>query len=103
MLTISLLHSSMEEKSMKDLIRGLMNSYSLGNKYDEVGVVNSWEQIVGKQIAQKTNKLFISKRILHLYLDSAPLKNELRYYKHVIIEKVNTFAERELIIDIDIH
>ena len=75
----------------------------MGEKYDEVGVVNSWESIVGKQIAQKTTKVYIAKEVLHLYLSSAPLKNELNYYKAVLIEKVNTFAGKELIKDISIY
>ncbi len=89
-----------DEKSFKDLVKSLFKSYKLGDKYDEIGVVNSWEQIVGKVIAQKTSKVFINNQILHLTLTSAPLKNELRYHKLVLIEKVNKFAQKELIKDI---
>ncbi|MBR9860432.1 DUF721 domain-containing protein [bacterium] len=92
-----------DEKSIKDLMRGLLNSYQLGDKYDEISVVNSWEQIAGNLIARKTSKIFIKNRILHLSIDSAPLKSELLYHKLVIIEKVNTFAGKELIKDLQIH
>lgn len=85
------------------MIKGLFDSYNLGEKYDEIKVINSWETIVGKQIALKTDKLFISKRVLHIYLSSAPLKSELRYYKDVLKEKVNTFANHSLIDDIIIY
>jgi predicted nucleic acid-binding Zn ribbon protein len=89
-----------DEKSFKDLVKNLFSSYKLGDKYDEVGVINSWEQIAGKMIAQKTTKLFINNKTLYLTLSSAPLKNELRYHKLVLIEKVNTFAQKEIIKDI---
>lgn len=92
-----------DEKNFKELIEGLFDSYHLGNKYDEISVVNSWETIVGKQIAQKTTKVYISNAMLYIYISSAPLKNELRYYKAVLIEKVNTFAKKELIKDITIY
>lgn len=92
-----------DEKNFKQLIEGLLESYQLGNKYDEIGVVNSWETIVGKQIAQKTTKVFINKTTLYLYLSSAPLKNELKYYKEVLIEKVNNFAGKTLVKDIQIY
>ena len=75
----------------------------MGDKFDEIGVVNSWEQIAGKMIAQKTTKLFINKKILYLTISSAPLKTELRYHKLVLIEKVNKFAGKELITDINFY
>jgi predicted nucleic acid-binding Zn ribbon protein len=92
-----------EEKSLKDLVKSMFDSYKLGDKYDEVGVINSWEQIVGGMIAQKTEKLYIKDKVLYLTLKSAPLKNELRYHKLVLIEKVNTFAGREMIKDINFY
>lgn len=89
-----------DEKKLKDLVKSLFHSYKLGDKFDEIGVVNSWEQIAGGMIAQKTEKVYIRDKVLHLTLSSAPLKNELRYHKLVLIEKVNTFAGREMIKDI---
>ncbi|MDG2455930.1 MAG: DUF721 domain-containing protein [Bacteroidia bacterium] len=89
-----------EEKTLKDLMKVLFKSYKQGDKFDEVRVVNSWEEVAGKMIAQKTTKLFINKQTLYLTLDSPSLKNELRYHKLVLIEKVNTFAGKEIIKDI---
>lgn len=91
-----------EDKSFKDQIDGLLKSYKLNGKYEEVKVVQSWEKIAGKQIAQKTSRLFIKDEVLFLYLTSAPMKSELKYYKEVIIEKVNTFVGKKLIKDITI-
>ena len=78
----------------------LFKSYNNGDKYEEVALLNSWENVVGKMIAQKTKKVFINKKTLFLTVTSAPLKNELRYHKLVLIEKVNTYAKKELITDI---
>jgi predicted nucleic acid-binding Zn ribbon protein len=89
-----------DEKSIKELMKSLVSSYGQGNKYEEAAVINSWETVVGVMIAQKTSKVFINKKVLYLTLSSAPLKNELRYHKLVLIEKVNTFAGKELINDI---
>ena len=91
-----------EEKPFKELVKGLLKSYKLNDKYEELNITSNWEQIVGRQIASKTNKLFISKQVLHLYISSAPLKNELNYYKHIIIEKVNKFAGTEIVKDLNI-
>ncbi len=78
----------------------LFKSYNNGDKYEEVALLNSWENVVGKMIAQKTKKVFINKKTLFLTVNSAPLKNELRFHKLVLIEKVNTYAKKELITDI---
>ena len=89
-----------EEKSIKELMHTLFNSYKQGDKYEVVALLNSWEKVVGTMIAQKTTKVFINKKTLYLTLASAPLKNELRYHKLVLIEKVNAYAKKELITDI---
>lgn len=81
----------------------LFKSYKQGDKYDEVRVINSWEEVAGKMIAQKTTKIFINKKTLYLTLSSPALKNELRYHKLVLIEKVNTFAGKEIIKDINFY
>jgi predicted nucleic acid-binding Zn ribbon protein len=92
-----------EEKSIKELMHSLFKSYNQGDKYEEVSLLNSWEKVVGKVIAQKTKKVFINKKVLYLTLTSAPLKNELRYHKLVLIEKINTYAKKDLIIDIQFY
>lgn len=92
-----------EEKSLKELMQTLLKSYDRGYKYDEAAVLNSWENVVGKMIAQKTTKVFINKKVLYLTLSSAPLKNELRYHKLVLIEKVNAYAQKEIINDINFY
>ena len=78
----------------------LFKSYKQGNKYEETSVINSWEAVVGKMIAQKTTKVFINRKTLYLTLSSAPLKNELICHKLVLIEKVNNYAIKEVITDI---
>ncbi|MDC0579399.1 DUF721 domain-containing protein [Bacteroidia bacterium] len=89
-----------DEQSIKDIMSSVFESYNQGHKYEETSVINSWEQIVGTMIANKTDKLFINKKKLYLTLNSPALKNELRYHKLVLIEKINTFAKQNIINDI---
>jgi hypothetical protein len=92
-----------EEKSIKDLLSNVFKSYNQGYKYEETSVINSWEQIVGNMIAKNTIKIFINKKVLHLTLSSPALKNELRYHKLVLIDKVNDFAKQKIINDINFY
>ena len=66
-------------------------------------MINSWEQIVGSMIAKNTTKIFINKKVLYLTLSSPALKNELRYHKLVLIDKVNEFAKQKIINDINFY
>jgi|TARA_B100001059_G_scaffold228441_1_gene259544 predicted nucleic acid-binding Zn ribbon protein len=92
-----------EEKSIKDLISTVFKSYDQGYKYEETSVINSWEQIVGTVIAKKTSKIFINKKVLYLTMTSPALKNELRYHKLVLIDKINDFAKQKIINDINFY
>ncbi|MDG1045017.1 MAG: DUF721 domain-containing protein [Bacteroidia bacterium] len=92
-----------EEKSIKDLMSTVFKSYNQGYKYEETSVINSWEQIVGTMIAKKTSKIFINKKVLYLTLTSPALKNELRYHKLVLIDKINDFAKQKIINDINFY
>jgi predicted nucleic acid-binding Zn ribbon protein len=92
-----------EEKSIKDLLSTVFKSYNQGYKYEETSVINSWEQIVGTMIAKKTSKIFINKKVLYLTLSSPALKNELRYHKLVLIDKINDFAKQKVINDINFY
>jgi len=92
-----------EEESLKELMTKLIKSYKQGHKYEESNVINNWEQIVGTVIAKKTSKLFINKKTLYLTLTSPALKNELRYHKLVLIDKINTFANQKIINDINFY
>ncbi|CAI8178176.1 MAG: Uncharacterised protein [Bacteroidia bacterium] len=92
-----------EEKSIKDLLNSVFKSYNQGYKYEETSVINSWEQIVGSMIAKNTTKIFINKKVLYLTLSSPALKNELRYHKLVLIDKINDFAKQKIINDINFY
>lgn len=92
-----------EEKSIKDLLNSVFKSYNQGYKYEETSVINSWDQIVGSMIAKNTTKIFINKKVLYLTVSSPALKNELRYHKLVLIDKINDFAEQKIINDINFY
>jgi hypothetical protein len=52
-------------------------------------IKEAWEKIMGKTIANYTDKIEIINSTLFIYTSVAPLKNELIYQKPKIIERVN--------------
>ena len=54
-----------------------------------------WEKLMGKTIAQYTDKIQIVNQKLFITTSVGPLKNELMYQKNQIIERVNeAFGEK---------
>jgi predicted nucleic acid-binding Zn ribbon protein len=89
-----------DEKPLKDLLNSFLKVNKLSNGVDEISVANSWNEIVGKSIASRTQKVTIRKNTMYLKIDSAPLKNELNYHKDIIIQKVNNHLGKNLIHEI---
>lgn len=66
-----------------------MQAYRLGGKLNEVTVVSSWELVMGKAVALKTQEVFVKQGKLFVRLTSAPLKHELVMAKTRVAEMIN--------------
>ena len=91
-----------DEKPIKQVINELLNAYKLTGKIDELKIWNNWPDIVGTVIAKNTNKIQLKGGILSIYVESAPLKNELTFHRSVILQKINAFFEKQLVKEIHI-
>lgn len=78
----------------------MLDNYNLSGKVNEVNLSQHWEEIVGQMIARNTSKLYIHEKKLFLQLNSAALKNELRFHKKMVIDRVNDFAGEAIVNDI---
>jgi len=89
-----------DEKVLKDVINDFLESKNLKGKLAESKIITNWENVVGALIAKNTRKMYIHEGKLFLYVDSAPLRQELNFSKSKIIELVNKEAGFELIEDV---
>lgn len=83
-------------EAMQDYIREM----NLGEKLREAGLINSWEETVGKAIASRTKKIFIKDKVLHVHLSSSVARSELLMLRQALLEKLNEKAGDEVIRDI---
>jgi predicted nucleic acid-binding Zn ribbon protein len=83
-------------EAMKDYIKEM----NLEGKLNEVGIINSWEETVGKAIASRTTKLYIKDQVLYVSLNSSVVRNELLMLRQALKEKLNEKAGVEVIRDI---
>jgi predicted nucleic acid-binding Zn ribbon protein len=74
---------------LKETLQALVNAYKLQGKLNEVTIVESWEKIMGRAIAIKTQEIYFRNGKLFVRISSAPLKHELVMAKTKVIELIN--------------
>jgi hypothetical protein len=77
------------EVSIGDALKEFLKKSKLKNGVQAMQVKEAWEKIMGKTIANYTDKIEIINTTLFISTNIAPLKNELLYQKAKIIERVN--------------
>lgn len=92
--------SKHNEHSLKEAIDMLLKVYRLDDKLAEKQLISSWEEVMGKMIANHTTDIAIRNKQLFVTLDSAALRNELSLAKTKIIQMLNKAAGKEVITEI---
>jgi predicted nucleic acid-binding Zn ribbon protein len=87
-------------QTIASVIKDYLKEAQIEGKLKEVQVVNSWEELVGKVIARRTNRIYIKNGKLYLHMNSSIVKNELLMHREGIIERINTNAGEEIVKEI---
>ena len=87
-------------QTIANVIKDYLKETQIEGKLKEVQVVNSWEELVGKVIARRTNRIYIKNGKLYLHMNSSIVKNELLMHREGIIERINTNAGEEIVKEI---
>lgn len=77
------------EVSIGEALKEFLKKSKLKSGVQAMQVKEVWEKIMGKTIANYTDKIEIINTTLFISTNIAPLKNELIYQKTKIIERVN--------------
>jgi hypothetical protein len=86
--------------SLKEAIDVLLDTYRIRVKFDETQIVQSWGEIMGLPIAEKTTQIYLKDKILYVRIISAPLRNELQMSKNKIVFLLNQKFQYDIIKDI---
>ena len=84
-------------KTIQEAIAAMMSKYGLAERYRKVSVLASWEKLMGKTIASRTERVYIRERKLYIRLTSAALRQELSYAKDKILHLVNQEAGQVIV------
>ncbi len=85
-------------QKISEVIEEYLKSTGLNHKLKKAGIINHWEDLVGKAVAKRTTSIYIRKNTLFISLNSSVVKNELMMMRQQIIDALNKFAG-EIIIE----
>ncbi len=86
-------------EALGDLIR----EYRLEKGLKEAAVLNIWESVAGRLITARTKRTYVRDGVLHIYLTSSVVRNELMMLRDALKSQINSRAGEEVIREIMLH
>ncbi len=80
------------DQTMKEAVEGMLKAFRLDDKLRQVKLVESWEQIMGPTVANRTEDISIIGKKLFIKLNSASLRQELFQEREKILQRLNDEA-----------
>jgi hypothetical protein len=88
------------DKPLKEALDEMLKNFRIEDKFLQQKLIASWEKVMGKTVANRTTKIYFRDKKLFVYLNSAPLREELFNGKIKIIHLLNEEVGKLLIEDI---
>lgn len=92
-----------EAQSIKDIIDVALTQSGISSTIDEQKLCYLWPEIVGQSINRYTTRRYVENGILHVYISSAALKNELQFHRTRLMDELNRATGKNVITNIVIH
>ena len=86
--------------SMSEALNLLLEKSNWKPKVHEVRMRDEWETIVGKTISKYTRNISMYNKVLTIYTDVAPLKQELQLGKEQLVQRINEYFEERVVNEI---
>ena len=81
----------------------LIKEYRLEKGLKDAAVLNIWEDIAGKVITARTKRIYLKDGVLHIYLTSSVVRNELMMLRDALRSQINSRAGEEVVREIMLH
>lgn len=92
-----------EPKLLSEIIREGIERAGISNAVAEQRACYLWPEIVGPGVNKYTFKRYVERGVLHVYITSAPLKNELMYRRSDLVRQINLAVGSKAISSIVFH
>lgn len=92
-----------EPISIKQLINKVMLESDTREAMMQQRASYLWTEVVGAGVNRFTFRRYVDKGVLHVYITSASLKNDLGFLRQNILKEINSRLGAEVLSDIVIH
>lgn len=82
---------------LKEAIEKLLKVYKMEDKMDEISLQKEWNDMMGPAIANRTTKIYLKNKVLHIQLESSVLRHELSFAKEKLCAALNKKAGKHII------
>jgi hypothetical protein len=83
-----------------EIIHEYLKALDIDNKLQEVRLIDSWPEVVGVTIANRTARLYVKNRVLFVYMNSSVARSELLRIRTGLVKGLNDRAGVKVIEDI---
>lgn len=87
-------------QKIDELIRQVLKENNLDGRLKEYELINSWEKVIGKNVANATTDIYIRNRKLFVKVRSSVMRNELLIIRDGLIRALNREVQANIIDDI---
>ncbi|GAB7086817.1 DciA family protein [Marinifilum fragile] len=87
-------------QKIDELIKEVLKESKLDVKLKEYELVNSWEKVIGKTVANATTDIYIRNRRLFVAVRSSVIRNELMIIRDGLVKALNREVQANIIDDI---
>ena len=89
-----------EAQPLSSILKELLKTQRLDTKLNEVRLIDSWEKILGANIAAYTKGKYIKNKVLFVHVTSSVLRSELMMSRQRLIDLLNESVGEKVITDI---
>ncbi len=86
-----------DTQKLGEVIREYLEEMMIDSKLKEFSTIRSWEELMGKPVAERTRNIYVKNKVLFVELKSSVLRNELIMMRQNIIDKINEKAGEKII------
>jgi len=84
-------------QSLSSVLKSFVKENHLERKLDEIDLIKSWEEVVGKMVTRYTKNIYIQNSTLFVETTSPIVRNELLMMKEEIRLRLNEIAGQEIV------
>lgn len=92
-----------EPQTIGEILRSAIAASNLSDNFSRQRAAAAWPDIVGPEIARLTMRRRLEGSELHVYVSSAPLKNELSFNRARLLDLLNEAAGSRALTALHIH